>query len=182
MSKTDIIIPSIIHKRFNEPKYRPVNKMGMRGFEWFALVDNYGTEYGNLLKSYRFKKRPNLLNIGNGNVRTMIEDRIEDPDLINACHPDEQYSGIRGNQKYHQILKKYFGDEYDGTIIDQSQLEGNLKYPKEELEGPSEIVIWKDYDELLEELPSNKGGNKNKKKRKSKKRSRNKKRTNKRVF
>lgn len=173
-------IPYIIHKQFKEEKYRPVDKM--RDNEWFAFVENYGAEYGNLSKKYRFKKQPKLLNIGNANVRTMIEDKVMEtnPKLIEYCNPNEQYSGISGNQKYHNILKANFGDEYDGTIMDEHNLVGNQIYSKEELDGPSEIVIWKDYDELLEELPSNNGGATCKKKlskRRSKKKQTNKRQT-----
>ena len=79
--------PPIIYKKFH--KYKPVDEF--KEIQWFALTDNYGTEYG----------------------------------------------------------------DADGTIIDQDQLRGNKKYPISDLEDPSEIVIWKDYDDLLEELPNN---------------------------
>lgn len=141
----------IIHKKFR--KYKPL--ADFRGHQWFALTENYGTEYGDISRSYRFKKKPKLLNVGDADVRVMIENEVEkeDPNLVALCHPDEQYSGTKANKKYHDMLQNIFGQEYDGTIIDNDQLKGNEKYPTEELEGPSEIVIWKDYDDLLEELP-----------------------------
>ena len=105
----------------------------------------------------------------------MIENEVQkdDPKMVEYCHPDEQYSGTRANTKYHNILKDIFGEEYDGTIIDQDQLRGNTKYTISDLEGPSEIVIWKDYDHLLEELPNNdigKGINKSKRQKRNIKR------------
>lgn len=174
--------PSIIYKKFR--KYKPVEDF--KGHQWFALTDNYGTEYGDISRSYRFKREPKLLNVGDADVRVMIENEVkkEDPKLVTLCHPDEQYSGTRANKKYHDMLQNIFGQEYDGTIIDQNQLKENEKYPTEELEGPSEIVIWKDYDDLLDELPSDnigKGkGIKKLKKTRNKRNKRNKKRTNRR--
>jgi len=165
--------PSIIYKKFR--RYKPL--ADFRGHQWFALTENYGTEYGDISRSYRFKREPKLLNIGDADVRVMIEEEIkkEDPKLVALCHPDEQYSGTNANKKYHDMLQKIFGQEYDGTIIDQNNLKGNEKYPTEELEGPSEIVIWKDYDDLLEELPnteSEKSGGTIKNKKQTKRRKR----------
>jgi hypothetical protein len=172
--------PDIIYKKFH--KYKPVEDFN--GHQWFALSDNYGTVYGDISKSYNFKKSPKLLNIGDADVRVMIETEVKniDPNLLAYCHPDEQYSGTNSNKKYHDILKNIYGEEYDGTIIDENQLHGNSKYPISELEGPSEIVIWKDHGDLLEELPEGnmgKGIRKNKKRRSNKRRS-NKRRSNKR--
>jgi hypothetical protein len=126
----------------------------MSGLQWFALSKNYG-EYGNISKSYKFKRTPKLLNIGNADVRIAIENKIlettSDPNLIAYLDPNEQYSGGPYNKKYHELVKNTFGDEYDGTIIDEKQLKGNYKYSKEDMEGPTEIVIWKDFDNLLKE-------------------------------
>ena len=161
--------PPIIYKKFH--KYKPVDEF--KGIQWFALTDNYGTEYGDITKSYKFKKEPKLLNIGDADVRVIIENEVQkdDPKMIKYCHPDEQYSGTKANTKYHNILKDIFGEEYDGTIIDEDQLRGNTKYSISDLEGPSEIVIWKDYNDLLEEQQNNnigKGINKSKRKRRTK--------------
>ena len=160
--------PPIIYKKFH--KYRPIDEF--KGIQWFALTGDYGTMYGDVTKSYRFKQNPKLLNIGDADVRVMIENEIEkyDPTMLKYCDPDQQYSGTSANTKYHNLVKHIFGQEYDGTIIDEEQLHGNTKYPISELEGPSEIVIWKDYDELLEELPNDdiaKGINKSKRSTKS---------------
>ena len=141
----------IIYKQFH--KYKPIEEFS--GHQWFALKENYGKEYGDISRSYQFKREPKLLDIGNADVRVMIENEIKKDNPNNAiiCHPDEQYSGTNPNKKCHNIIKKIFGDEYDGTIIDENNLHGNEKYSSEDLQGASEIVIWKDYNDLLEELP-----------------------------
>ena len=143
--------PSIIYKKFH--KYKPIQDF--KGHQWFALTDNYGDDvYGAITKSYNFKKPPNLLDIGDADVRIMIEDEIKkkDPNLVKYCHPDEQYSGTTGNKKCHSLIQDIFGQEYDGTIIDIGNLKSNSKYTINDLEGATEIVIWKDYTDLLEEI------------------------------
>lgn len=156
---------TIVYKQFN--KYIPLQDM--TGLQWFALENNYGESYGDIHKKYVFKKAPKLLDIGDGNIREMLEEQIEpyDENIIVYSDPNEQYSGSRSNTKYHTIVKKYFWTEYDGTIIDEKNLKSGQKYSKEDLEGASEIVIWKDYLELLEEIPT--GGKKRKRKNGSKK-------------
>ena len=174
-------VPPIIYKQFR--KYKPLNEM--EGFQWFALTPAYGASYGDITRSYKFKREPKLLDIGNAKTRVIIENEIRkiDTDLVDDCHPDQQYSGTQGNKKCHKLIQNIFGDEYDGTIIDETQLAGNDTYPIEDLEGPTEIVIWKDYcdllEELPEELPENNIGGKLTKRRTNKRRT-NKRRTNKR--
>ena len=143
--------PSIIYKKFH--KYKPIQDF--KGHQWFALTDNYGADvYGAITKSYNFKKPPKLLDIGDADIRIMIEDEIKknDPNLVKYCHPDEQYSGTTGNKKCHSLIQDIFGEEYDGTIIDIGNLKSNSKYTINDLEGATEIVIWKDYTDLLEEI------------------------------
>ena len=163
---------SIIYKKF--VNYIPLNQM--QGLQWFALTKNYGTTYGDISKVYHFKKKPNLLDIGNANVRSMIKQTIQpfEPIIVKYSDPNEQYSGGVMNKKYHNLVKIYFGDKYDGTIIDEKHLQGNNEYSVEDLEGASEIVIWDNYSDLLEEVKS--GGlkrktKKNKKNKKNKKKS-----------
>ena len=72
--------------------------------------------------------------------------------MVKYCHPDEQYSGTTGNKKCHSLIQDIFGQEYDGTIIDIGNLKSNSKYTINDLEGATEIVIWKDYTDLLEEI------------------------------
>lgn len=147
--------------------YKPVNQM--TGLQWFALEENYGTEYGPIHREYRFKKEPKLLDIGDANVRQEIENRIsntDDKEIFKKCsNPNDQYSGGESNAKYHTIVQKYYGDEYDGTIIDEKKLNGNSKYDEDELAGASEIVIWKNHSGLIKELPTGKIGGKRTRKR-----------------
>ena len=155
-------MPINIYKQFHQ--YFPLNEM--TGLQWFALSKNYGEVYGSISKSYRFRKTPKLLDIGDANVRTMIRETIEpfDPSIAKYSDPNEQYSGGASNKKYHLLVQKYFGDTYDGTIIDEKNLKGNRDYSAEDLDGASEVVLWKDFDQLLEEENTNsvykKGGTK----------------------
>ena len=142
---------SVIYKKFS--KYKPLDQMS--GLQWFALSSDYGTTtYGDITKQYQIIKKPKLLDIGNANVRSMIKQTIQsdEPKIIEYSDPDEQYSGGEMNKKYHNLVKKYFGKEYDGTIIDEKHLQGNKEYSIEDLEGPTEIVIWDNYTDFLEEV------------------------------
>ena len=137
-----------IYKKF--ATYVPLDEM--HGIQWFALRGDYGNEtYGDISKKYRFKKAPKLLDIGDAEVRSRIVDTISpmDPKIVGLSDPDEQYSGGASNRKYHDLVKKYFGDSYDGTVIDEKHLVGNSRYSKEDLEGPSEMVLWDRHSELL---------------------------------
>jgi len=158
--------PTIIYKKFHT--YIPVSDMS--GLQWFALENSYGDgTYGDITKSYRFKREPKLLNIGDADVRVEIEEEIKKTgagqDVINNLDPNIQYSGGPFNKKYHKIIKGRFGNEYDGTIINGDELKANDKYSVDDLEGPTEIVIWRDFTDLLEE--QNSGG---KRKRRTKRR------------
>jgi hypothetical protein len=148
--------PSIIYKQFHI--YVPLDKM--TGLQWFSLLPNYGESYGNIHTKYRFIKQPKLLDIGNGDIRTMIRETIKpfDSSIDLLSDPDEQYSGTSSNKKYHALVQQYFGDEYDGTIIDEHNLRGNKDYLADDLAGPSEVVLWKNYDKLLEVQLLEKGG------------------------
>jgi hypothetical protein len=166
-----IQINTKVYKKFH--KYIPLNEM--KGLQWFALTNDYGTgTYGNITTTYQFIKEPKLLDIGNGEVRSMIRETIQpiDPSIVTYSDPNYQYSGGNENKQYHLLVQKYFGNSYDGTIIDETRLQGNNDYPKGELEGASEIVLWKEYDLLLKELQTT-GGKKSKTK-KSKKNIKNK--------
>jgi len=125
----------------------------MSGLQWFALTENYGSSssYGEIKKTYEFIQKPKLLDIGNGNIREKIEEFIlpSDSSILIYSDPDEQYSGGKSNKIYHELVKKYFEKDYDGTIIDESRLIASKKYSVEDLDGPSEIVLWKDFDKLL---------------------------------
>jgi hypothetical protein len=141
---------SIIYKQFN--KYAPLSKLD--GLQWFALYENYGQSYGDIHIKYKFKKKPNLLDIGNAYIREEIEKQIKPFNqlIIKYNNPDEQYSGSNSNKIYHNILKSFYYDNYDGTIIDSNNLFPNVKYSIDDLDGPSEIVLWKDIPKILEEI------------------------------
>ena len=164
-----------IFKRVTKPKYGSPSKM--RELEWFAINEGYGSDeaYGSITKKYKIKKSPRLLDIGNGEIRERIEDEIlkVDPDskILEYSNPDYQYSGGKQNERYHLLVKEYFGDEYDGTIIDEDHLKKGKRYSVEDLEGPSEIVLWRNYIDLLEKETGSpkKGGTKRKRKKEKKK-------------
>jgi len=144
-------IGSKIYKQFFK-QIIPLKEM--KGLQWFALMENYGTSYGERIQKYEFIKKPKLLDIGNGDIREQIEKVIFpiETSILIYSEPDEQYSGGRSNKMYHELVKKYFGDSFDGTIIDENHLISGEKYSKEDLEGPSEIVLWKDFSVLLREI------------------------------
>jgi hypothetical protein len=78
-------------------------------------------------------------------IRQEIEEYISrfEPEFKDISNPDYQYSGGKSNYKYHSIVKKYFCKEYDGTIIIDDEVDS------EELEGPTEIVLWKNFSKLI---------------------------------
>ena len=137
---------------------QPVSLDSMSGLQWFALSKAYGTEYGFVNTIFKVKKQPRLIDIGNADIRVDIENKIkpENPNITIYSDPDEQYSGISSNQKYHNLVKKYYSDIYDGTIIDSTQLHGNEKYPVSELDGPSEIVLWHNFPDFLKIVETDK--------------------------
>lgn len=162
-----------IYKRVTKADYGSPSKM--REVEWFAFTKHYGSDdtYGSFSKKYKWKKTPRLLDIGNGEIREKIEHDIleKEPDskILEYSDPDVQYSGGKYNERYHLLLKKYFKDEYDGTIIHENHLKKGEKYLVEDLEGPSEIVLWGNYTDLLDIISSSpkslkKGGTKKKNK------------------
>jgi hypothetical protein len=118
----------------------------MDGIQWFSLSSDYGAEsYGPIVHTYTFKEKPNLLDIGKMKIRQEIEEYISrfEPEFKDISNPDYQYSGGKSNYKYHSIVKKYFCKEYDGTIIIDDEVDS------EELEGPTEIVLWKNFSKLI---------------------------------
>ena len=161
-----------IYKQFDH--YTPLSEM--TGIQWFSQIKNYGTSYGDITKKYKFIKTPALLDIGNANIRQEIVDNIKknNPEIETYSDPDNQYSGGKGNYQYHNLVKQYYFNNYDGTIIDSKNLKGNDKYSAEDLEGATEIVLWKDFTTLLGEVNDTEqrsGKRKNKTKKKNKKKS-----------
>lgn len=157
---------SFIYKRVTKTEYGSPIKM--RKLEWFTITKGYGSDdtYGSFIKKYKFKKTPRLLDIGNGEIRERIEHDIleKEPDskILEYSDPDNQYSGGKPNEQYHLLVKKYFKDEYDGTIIDENRLKKGDRYSVEDLEGATEIVLWGNYTDLLQ-IETKNGGTKRKK-------------------
>jgi hypothetical protein len=134
----------LIYKRFQKNKVIKVTDMN--DIQWFALSSDYGEEsYGPIVHTYIFKKKPKLLDIGKIDIRRNIENLIiqYEPEFKNISDPDYQYSGGKGNYKYHSYVKEYFSRDYDGTIIIESTVDS------EDLEGPTEIVLWKNFPNLI---------------------------------
>ena len=139
MKKNDIV-----YKRFYKNKVVSVSEMN--DIQWFALTSNYGEDsYGPIVHTYILKEKPTLLDIGKMAIRKKIEDYIIrfEPEFKNISDPDYQYSGGKSNYKYHSILKKYLHKDYDGTIIIDKEVDS------EELKGPTELVLWKNFSKLL---------------------------------
>ena len=136
-----------LYKKFFQ-KIVPLSKM--KGLQWFALERNYG-DYGDFTVAYNVIKDPKLIDLGNMKIRQSIIADLEKRGVIDASYildPDEQYSGGDGNKRAHRMLRKYYGDKFEGTIIVEKYVDD------EELEGPTEVVLWRDYDNLLEKATS----------------------------
>ena len=133
-----------IYKRFQKNKI--INVSEMNDNQWFALESNYGADsYGPIVYTYAFKEKPNLIDIGKMKNRKYLEKYIVEfaPEFEKISDPDNQYSGGSGNYKYHTYVKKYFGQDFDGTIIIEDEVDD------EDLEGPTEIVLWKNFSTLI---------------------------------
>lgn len=141
---------AIIYKRFKMGETRSLDQMGSRGsIEWFALTSDYGVEsYGPIVHSYVIRDRPRLINVGLDSVRARLRERAE---LGEGTRLDfssnQQWSGGKANFEFCNLVRKYFQDEYDGTIIHSGQ--PSLCATDEENEGATEIVIWKDHSRIL---------------------------------
>lgn len=120
----------------------------LKGIQWFALSPDYGEEYGKVTVAYEFKREPQLLDIGKKKVRKLIEEYIVqyEPGFRLISDPDYQYSGGDGNKKYHAMVEKYFGSRYDGTVIEEKNVDD------EDLEGATEIVLWGNLSSMLIEV------------------------------
>jgi hypothetical protein len=163
-----------LYKQFQSNNYYNISQMN--GPTWFALTPDYGSSYGSIKRKYIIVNTPKLLDIGNANVRDLIINTIKPYNklIMQYADPDYQYSGGLENKKFHLLVQEYFGNEYNGTIIDQN----NLYYDKnndnyyQDLEGPSEVVLWNNFNNIIQEIPQSIGG-----KRKTKRKRRNRKKT-----
>jgi len=142
-----------IYKEFSE--YTPVSRLS--GLQWFTLEKKLTLEKrSNMICEYVFKSQPKLLNIGRGEIREWIIQRVlaKEPlsPISEYSDPDYQYSGDRENNQYHAILQKHFSNSFDGTFIHPNHLESSDSYSIIDLDGASEIVLWKNHKTLLKEI------------------------------
>ena len=138
---------NIIYKRFQQNQIIDVSDM--KDCKWFALESNYGEDvYGPVIHTYKFKKKPKLIDIGKMKNRNYIENIIiqDVPEFSNYSSADYQYSGGKENYRYHSYVKQYFGGKFEGTIIVEDNVDDI------DLEGPTEIVLWKNFNELIEKI------------------------------
>ena len=124
--------------------------------QWFAYTPAYGDSYGPVGIRYRIKGKLRLLDLGNGKVRDSIINNISrvgtDQDAASIkflCDPNNQFSSGVENRKLHDLLSKYYKKSHDGTRIDADKLKDGQLYSAEDMDGPSEVVIWKNFTKLL---------------------------------
>lgn len=119
--------------------------------QWFAIESEYGADsYGPIVHTYVVKKQPHLINVGSDVIREKVRRRAaqgENRPLLSEFRADEQWSGGAGNRVFTNLVRKYFGTEYDGTIV----VEGNPA-TDEENEGATEITLWRRFSEILAEV------------------------------
>ena len=109
----------------------------LNGITWFSPIANYGESYGPVVSTYTPKKALKMLDLGSMKTRKQLVSLF--PKLSVLLDPDEQYSGGKANTRIHKLLRKYFGNQCDGTIIVDNDLKDE---DRDMLEGPSEIVLW----------------------------------------
>lgn len=143
-----------LYKRFFQENFKPPSAMS--DLEWFALEGGYGSSdtYGPIVKTYEVKKPLTLINLGHGLTREKIikELSAHEEEIEKYIDPDYQYSGGRYNAKLHALLRIYYGNRYDGTIIDEKDLVSGGRFEASDMEGASEVVLWKNFPKLLRAL------------------------------
>lgn len=126
---------------------RSFNKININDFEntfqWYSLEPGYGIDsYGPIVNMYHLDKKTKLLDIGKIHNRKLIIKLFNKKypnsnlDPIEILDPNEQYSGGQSNKKAHELIKSIIGNNFDGTIIEESTVDDT------ELEGPTEVVLW----------------------------------------
>lgn len=103
-------------------------------FVWFALVPNYGENYGDIHRIFKPTKVLRLLDISTMEDREIIAEELGIP--VQALHPDDQYSGgTKTNAAMHSLLEPLLkAYKLDGTIIEDRRAD-------EACEGPTEVVL-----------------------------------------
>lgn len=94
------------------------------------------------------KKKPKLINVGSNPMKSIPRNKAEKGEglsLSTQFSADEQWSGRMGNLVFTNFVRKYFGEEYDGTIVvDRSDA------TDEDNEGLTDIVLWRNFSDFLE--------------------------------
>lgn len=141
-----------LYKRFGAGRELSLTAMKDKGdVQWFALESEYGAEsYGPIVFTYVVKNQPRLINVGSDSVRQELKKRAEIGEgrpLNKEFNADEQWSGGAGNHVFTNLVRKYFGREYDGTIV----VEGSPA-TDEENEGATEITLWRNFSQIVKKV------------------------------
>lgn len=126
----------------------PSEMSGSQKVQWFALTAEYGqASYGPIVHTYVINRIPRLINVGSNEIRNKLRSTAEAGEgksLTREFSADEQWSGGVGNFVFTDLVRKYFYEEYDGTIVvDDSDA------TDEDNKGPTEIVLWKNFSGIL---------------------------------
>ena len=143
-----------LYKRSHPGYDTTVSGLSDMGLVWFSPESNYGSDdtYGPIMCTYIQSRNLNLLNLGSIDIRYKIErDLIKKHKNLTEfiryhMDPDVQYSGGITNKILHEFLFENYSPEYDGTIIVDSEVDS------EELEGPTEVVLWGDLTDKIIKL------------------------------
>jgi hypothetical protein len=116
-----------------------------------------------ILNEYKTNNTVDLINLGNNDTRLEINRRIQASSIFDVDEKshiakctydvDIQIGGGKANYKYHSILKRMFGRNYMGTIIDYTR-KVTKNNDIDDLEGFEETVIWKSHSKNLTWLRS----------------------------
>ena len=141
-----------LYKRFAAGRALSLKAMKEKGgAHWFALDSDYGADsYGPIVHTYVVKNQPRLINVGSDAIREKVRKvaaKGERRPLRKEFSADEQWSGGAGNHVFTNLVRKYFGTEYDGTIV----VEGNPA-TDEENQGATEIALWRRFSEILRKV------------------------------
>ena len=141
-----------LYKRFAAGRELSLTSMKEKGgVQWFALDSEYGVEsYGPIVYTYVVKKQPRLINVGSDVIRKKLRKTAEDGEgrsLHKEFNANEQWSGGAGNLVFTKLVRKYFGREYDGTIV----VDGNPA-TDDDNEGATEITLWRRFSEILRKM------------------------------
>ena len=109
-------------------------QMLRKPFVWFALVPNYGENYGDVHRIFKPTKALRLLDISTMQDREIIAEKLGIE--VQALDPDDQYcGGTKTNAAMHSLLEPLLkAYKLDGTIIEDGRAD-------EACQGPTEVVL-----------------------------------------